>query len=345
MGYGHAPDAALTTINRNPYSEWWMVAVWIVVGLGFRLVALRWISRPVGDPLSALVLASFLGLLSFNLLFRFPRGEQRYGIYFLQSLFSIFAFSRLTSGCWRGIESSKWIAEWLTLAIKAMILLVACGVLMRIFVYATHREAWTASFRLQVLPYLLLLSLLAGMSALMKRNRRFSRVGSSILMGVLLIGFLAWIAPWLNFGLGRMKMDITLAPGEVRGLNRLSGLAAPDERFATNRHAVETLATDRERSYSYATLSERPVLLEGYLYHSQTALPGFKRLLHDNDLMFSTTDSETVRNLAKAYRVRWLVARPGSDIALPRPLPAWLVEQHDCGDLKIYRVDSPQLSQ
>ena len=196
-----------------------------------------------------------------------------------------------------------------------------------------------ASFRFKIFLSFLLLSILAGTSALMKRSRRFSMVGSAILMGVLLIGFLAWITPWLNFGLGRMKMDVTLTPGEVQGLKRLGELAAPDERFATNKHAVDSLVNGRERSYAYAALSERPVLLEGYLYHSQTALPGFKTLLRDNDLIFTTTDPETVRNIAKTWHVRWLVARPGTDIALPRPLPAWLVEQQNCGDLKIYRID------
>jgi hypothetical protein len=339
MGYGHASDSAQAIINKNPGEHWWMLAVWFMVGLGFRIVGFRWVSQPMRDPLSALVLASVLGLLSFSLLLQFPRGEQRYGIYFLQSIFSIFAFSRLTSGCWRGVERSQWTAEWLRVAIKGMILLVAGATLMRIVVYATHSEAWIASFRLQILPSILLLSLLVGMSSLMKQNRRFSMVSSAALMGVLLIGFLAWITPWLNFGLGRMKMDITLAPGEVRGLNRLGEIAARAERFATNKHAVESLASDTERSYAYATLSERPVLLEGYRYHSETALPGFKSLLHDNDLMFITPDPETVRDIAKTWRVRWLVARPGTDIAMTRPLPAWLVEQQDCGDLKIYRID------
>jgi hypothetical protein len=158
-------------------------------------------------------------------------------------------------------------------------------------------------------------------------------------MVALLIGFLAWITPWLNFGLGRMKMDIYLTPGEVQGLHRLGELAAPNERFATNKHAVDSLAANRERSYSYGALSERPVLLEGYLDHAETALPWFDTLLHDNDLMFSTSDPETVRDIAKTWHVRWLIARPGTDIALTRPLPAWLVEQHNCGDLKIYRID------
>ncbi len=75
MGYGHAPDAALATINKNPSGQWWMLAVWFMVGLGFRIVGFRWISQPLRDPLSALVLASVLGLLSFNLLLQFEAGR------------------------------------------------------------------------------------------------------------------------------------------------------------------------------------------------------------------------------------------------------------------------------
>jgi hypothetical protein len=338
MGYSHAPDAALATINKNPGGQWWMLAVWFMVGLGFRIVGFRWISEPLRDPLSALVLASVLGLLAFSLLLQLE-GNERYGIYFLQSMFSIFAFSRLTAGCWRDVERSKWTAEWLSMAKKGTIFLAACGVLIGIVSYATHRHSGIASFRLKIFLTFLLLPLLAGAAALMKRSTRFSSVGSAILMGVLLIGFLGWITPWLNYDVGRAKRDITLTPGEVRGLNRLGEVAAPGERFATNKHAVDSLVTNRERSYAYGTLSGRPVLLEGYFYRGVSALPGFKTLLRDNDLLFSTTDPETVRDIAKTWHVRWLVARPGTDIALPRPLPAWLLEQQDCGDLKIYRID------
>jgi hypothetical protein len=308
-------------------------------GLGFRIVGLRWISLPLRDPLSAVVLASVLGMLSFSLLLQLELGAERYGMFFLECMFSIFAFSRLTSGCWRGVERAQWIAEWLRLAKNGMIFFVACAILIRIILYTIHSHTGNISFRRQILPCFLLLLLLAGTSALMTRNRRFSSVGSAFLMGVLLIGFLAWVTPWLNFSLGRMKMDITLKTGEVHGLNRLSELAAPGERFATNKHAVDSLATNRERCYVYTTLSERPALLEGYSYLGGSDLPELKTLLRDNDMMFTTTDPNTLRDIAKTWRVRWLVARPGTDIALPRPLPAWLVEQQDCGDLKIYRVD------
>ena len=339
MGYNRSSDAAQTTLNHNPGWYWWTLVVWFTVGLGFRIMGFRWISNPLKDPLSLLVIASVVGLLAFNLLLKFEHGEERYGIYFLQSIFSVLAFSRLTSRFWRRDERAKWAAEWLSVATKGMIFLVAAAVLLRIAVYAVHSDDWIASVRRQIVPCILLALLLAGASALMKRSPRFSTVGSAILMGALAVGFLGWITPWLNFGMGRMKMDVTVSPGEVQGLKRLGELAAPDERFATNKHAVDTLRSLPDRSYAYGTLSERPVLLEGYEYKSVTALPWFKTMLRENDQLFSTTDPATVHNIAETWHVRWLVARPGTDISLPRPLPSWLVEEPNCGDLKIYRID------
>jgi hypothetical protein len=339
MGYSHSQDSALTTINKNPAEQWWMLTVWFMVGLGFRILGFRWLSRPFKDPLFAMALASVLGLLSFSLLLKLPDGNERYGIYFLQSVFSIFAFSRLAPECWRGVERSRWVVEWLGLAKKGMIILVACGILLRLGVYALHSSTWIASFGRQILPCCLLILLLACTSALIKRGKQFSTAGSAIVMGVLMIGFLAWITPWLNFGMGRMKMDIILTPGEVQGLHRLGDLAAPYDRFATNKHNVDSLATKGGRSAGYAALSERPVLLEGYSFHGEPALPWFDAMLHDNDLAFTTTDPETIRAFANTWHVRWLVARPGTDISLPRPLPPWLVEQQNSGDLKIYRID------
>jgi hypothetical protein len=114
---------------------------------------------------------------------------------------------------------------------------------------------------------------------------------------------------------------------------------APGEVFATNKHDLDSTVDGRGRSYGYTALSERPVLLEGYLARNEIVLPWFKTLLHDNDLLFSATDPETLRDIARKWHVRYLVARPGTDIALPRPLPTWLIEQQNSGDLKIYRIN------
>lgn len=345
MGYSHAGDATLAIINRNPGSAWWALAVGFLVGLGFRIVGLRWISHPLTDPFSALVLASVLGLVSFTLLLQFEYGQQRYGLYFLQSIFSILAFSRLTPGCWRGAERSQWIAEWLRLAQRGAIVFAICGLLIGFAAFVTHGHSGIPHLYLKILLIFLMVALLAGTSALTKKNRYLSTVGSIILSGILLTGFLAWITPWLNFGMARMKMDITTPSAEVRGLNCLRELAAPGERFATNKHIVDSLVTLRERSYAYSALSERPDLLEGYSYingYSSQGLSGSQAvnvLLRNNDLMFSTTDPATLRGIANIYHVQWLVARPGTDISLPRPLPAWLIEEKKCGSLKIYQVN------
>ena len=49
-------------------------------------------------------------------------------MYYLDSVFSIFAFSRLTSGWWRGAERARWITEWLRLAGKAVFFFIAYAV-------------------------------------------------------------------------------------------------------------------------------------------------------------------------------------------------------------------------
>lgn len=339
MGYSQAPDASGAAIRIGSIWDWWTFVVWFLVGLGFRIVGFRWISRPFRDPLSVLVLATVVGFLLFFLLVQFPHEEQVYGMIYLQCMLSIFAFSRLTSGCWRNAERSQWVEEWIKLAKWGLILLVACAVVLRIIVHMNHSQAWVGSISAQILPCCLFILLLFCAPALMKRSHRFSAIASAFLMGVLLIGFTAWIAPWLNFGLGRMKMDVTIAPGEVISLKHLGGLMATGEKFATNKHGVDSLATNTERSHAYAALSEHLVLLEGLFYHVQTSSQSFQELLSENDLMFSTTDPDTLHALSKKWNVKWLVARPGTDLALSRPLPSWLTAQADSGSLKIYKID------
>jgi hypothetical protein len=339
MGYGHAPDAAGAMIKEHLAGQWWTVAVWLVVGLGFRIVSFRWIARPLNDSVSVAVLASVLGLLAFSLLVQLKDGNERYGTYFLQAILSIFAFSMVTSDCWRGGNRSRLITEWIRLAKTCLIIVTAAGILLGCTFAVTHRHTGIQNFWAKVVISFLLLLILAGISALMKRSHPFSAVASAVLMSGLMIGFLAWMPDWIRHGLGEVKTDITYASDEVHGLRRLGELMAPNERFATNRHAFDSPQPPIARSYGYSALSERSVLLEGYLDRGETALPWFNDLLRDNDLLFTTTSPETVRNIARAWQVRWLVARPGTDISLPRPLPPWLVEQQDSGDLKIYRVD------
>lgn len=341
MGFSHAPDAARAALNAHPARQWWTLVVAFVIGLGFRIVGFRWIVRLRKDPIAAMVLLSTIGLLSFFLLLQLHDGNERYGVHFLQCLFSIFAFSRVRFGCWRSAVRTQIIAGWLRTARTGVLVLAAAGILIGGYALAAHHPTAIPNFGRKLGVTLLFLALLAGIAILMQRNYRFARFASAIVLGALAFGFLGWTPDWLRYGLGRIKTDVTYAPGEVHGLQHLGQLMAPGERFATNRHALHAdhVQPILERSYGYSALSERPVLLEGYMDRGEDQLPGFATLLHDNDLLFTTTDPKQLRNTAQKWQVRWLVARPGTDIALPRPLPPWLVQQQDAGDLKIYRID------
>jgi len=256
-------------------------------------------------------------------------------------MFGIFAFSRLAPGFFSGGQCEKWVAQWLGLAKWAMLTILASGMIIGLLDHLFHRpgQGGIPFLKFKLLAVFLLLLLLTGLSVFIKRGGMAPAFSSAVLCGVLLIGFLAWIEPWLNFGMGRQQMGIALTAGEVQGLRRLHQLAPVGERFATNKHAINTLISTPDRSYSYDALSERPVLLEGYYYRGNTELSGFKTLLRDNDSMFTITNAGALRDLTAAYRVRWLVARPGTDLALQRPLPPWLEEETNCGTLKIYLVN------
>ena len=338
IGYSHSPDAQLV-LNRHVPAQWWMLLMWFLTALGFRIVGFRWISQSWKEPLSALVLISVLGWLTMSLLFVMRDGTERYGIYFLQSIFSIFAFSRVTSRWWHGAERLQLITDWLRPAIKGMIFLVSCGFLIGIDAYITHTKTGIDYYVPKLILASSLLGFLAAVWVLMRRSRSFARVASAILMCVLLAGFLAWSPDWARYARGQVHTDITYPPGEVRGLRRLGELMAPGDVFATNQHDANTKESGRGRSNGYSALSGRPVLLEGYLPRGENMLPWFSDLLHDNDLLFSTTDPETLRATALKWHVRFLVARPGTDIALPRPLPPWLIEEQNTGDLRIYRIN------
>src|SRR5258708_2510745 len=90
MGYSHDPDAT-AVIKEHITRQWWTLVMWFVAGLGFRIVGFRWITRPLKDPLSALVLVSVLGLVGISVVLHLRDYNERYGINFLQSIFSIFA--------------------------------------------------------------------------------------------------------------------------------------------------------------------------------------------------------------------------------------------------------------
>jgi hypothetical protein len=339
MGFHQSTDAAGAALKLDVLAHWPDLLVWFTIGLGFRILAFQWISRSFRDRISVLVAVTFVGFLIFDIALHLYDDNERYGLYFLQALFSIFAFSRLNSSFWRAEQRKKWAASWLRLAGIGLAVFAGIALLARVVLFLVHTHPALTDLGKRAAAALLVAAVCLGLALLMRRNSRFASAASAVLMAVLAVGLFAWITPWLNFGLGRMNLGVSVSAAEVAGLHRLDRLAAPNERFATNRHDIDSLAKRRARSYAYTAISERPVLVEGYLDRGLIQLPWLSSMLHDNDLMFTTTDPETLHRLTREYQVQWLVAKPGSDLALQRPLPPWLIEEQHTGSLKIYKVN------
>ena len=200
MGYDQSLDTVHAAVNFHMAHQWWLLVVSFLVGLGFRVVGFGWISNSLKDAHAALVLSSVLGLLSFFLVFQFRDGNERYGILFLQSIFSIFAFSRVTPGFWRAARRSQTIAEWLSIAKTGMIVLTAAGGLIGCVAIATHRHTGIDHFGRKLFLSLLILLLLVGMSGFMKHSPGRERASSAILMGTLM----AWCSG-VDHGLDQIR--------------------------------------------------------------------------------------------------------------------------------------------
>lgn len=341
MGYDHAPHVAGAGIRLSQLPlYWWTFVMWFVVGLGIRVTSFAWVAQKLRSPLAMLVIVSFAGLLAFSWVGALWSDTEHYGVYYLQAIFGIFAFSRLLPGFWRAGSRDEWVTEWLSLVRTGLFLFLIAGICIGFVGYAVNHAAGISYFRSRVVVCLLMLAFLTFLLLVVKRSPRFSPAVSATLAFVLLFSFFAWIPPWLKYRTAGQPYNVTLTSGEMHGLQRLSKAALPGERFATNKHlptggAIEGSAD----SYAYATISGRPVLLEGSYDGAEETLPSFPTLLRDNDLLFSTTNSQVLRDVAQSYRVRWLVLRPGTDISLSKPLPPWLVEEPDSGSLKIYRIN------
>jgi hypothetical protein len=80
---------------------------------------------------------------------------------------------------------------------------------------------------MKVLLCFLMAFVMAALLSLMPQKRVIAKSCSAILTAILPVGFVAWMTPWFDFGLGRKKMDVSLTPGEVRDLQASQSLTEP----------------------------------------------------------------------------------------------------------------------
>lgn len=338
MGFADAELSSMMGLNSQILSVWFPIFVWFFFGLGVRVFGFSWL-RNCKNPVCWILLISTIGFGLFSILVRDAYwGDNRYGFEFLQGLLSIFGFTALAIQ----LEIDKGgITIFRSSFLKFMsIIYLSFGILFIIpiilFGLKTANEIPKNTYYYIYIAILLIFS-----SAILfytaSKNLVFNKIVFFLMLAMYSFGSMAWVTPWVNYGIGRMKMDIIISPGEYKGLQRFREISNPGELFATNRHSVRSIRDRPERSYSYATLSERSVLLEGWRY-GELFHPLFKEIKYENDILFQTNEPIKGKIIIDKYNIRYLICEPYTDISYSSSLPDWLELISETGSLKIYKV-------
>lgn len=316
--------------------------VWFYIGLGIRLYAFARVKNPLRDPISAMLIISFAGFVCLSMFFHDHQwGNTRYGFVFAQDILSIFAFAWLSAPV-HAILNKNWpevystLTELIRVVLLSSILFLGCAALFSWLPSLSNKAGYPMRLALKS-SFILVVSSFAVL-VLMTKAKNLRSVITIIAFGICLVGFAAWVTDWVNFGLGRMRMDITISKGEAQGLETLQKASEKGDLIATNQHGLPGFRFGSERSYAYGALSGRPMLLEGWYEGGARNHPLFEKIKQANDFLFSTKDENAFWNVVRDFNIRFIVAKPNTDISLPAPRPNWLRELEDTGTLKIYKV-------
>jgi hypothetical protein len=317
--------------------------LWFFIGLGLRIFAFARVKNPLRDAVSAALLVSVLGFVSLSVLFvEYYWSNNRYGLLFAGSILSVFSFAWLFAPfreAFKGNSSGllSAVADTMRFAMFSGMAFLVLTILAWSIVGSTDPNSRYSLKLAFAASIAVLLSTVAARFFIVNLNRARPII-VFLILGVYSLGFTAWIADWLNFGLGRMKMDIVVSSGEVVGLATLRNISKKGDLVATNHHSLPNFSFGPERAYGYGALSERPMLLEGWKSSGGENHPLFEKVKRANDLLFSTSDASVARDIVRSFDIRFIVAQPGTDLLVTKSLPSWLVPISDSGSLTIYRV-------
>lgn len=340
-------------LNNDAVLLLYELSVWFYIGLGIRVFALYYLKDIFARPASAVLALTLFGFVFFDAgIVDIVDLHNRYGIKFLQPVLSIFAFVALAgpidayfSG--RKQETDAFWRKLLTILFWSSAVFITISVA-GYSLGEIRRPPDSDLLRIArrtILLALLSLTFCLILHRCLQVAPKLAAVIKRAAIGVYLLGCLAWIPSWVNMGLGHMKMDIVVSPGELRGLRKLRSVSKSSDLFATDRHLLNSLPVDPEgsdkqfrfRSYSYAALLERRVLLEGWAYRERYD-PLFPAVKRDNDLLFTTMNSGQAKRIVERYGINYIVVSPGADVHFMARNHEWIRLVPDTGTLRVYEV-------
>jgi hypothetical protein len=344
LGYWGSSSAAGMQLDPHLARNWFGLFIWFFIGLGIRIYALRWIKGLWTNPASLVLGLFFAGYVVFPLVTYDPfDSHDLYSFRFLQALLSVFGLVALGADLGNNIQwdvrAKAVTMDLLRIAIIAASMLLVAAVVSIVgeFLRPEPSDETLWLCKLTVESAVIVLALSVAGTTILRRPYSFVGTLATGILVVYCVGFLAWLPPWLNFGMGRMNMDITVESRELFGLRRLKESSEPSDLIATNRHSIDSLPERSARSYVYRALTERPILIEGWEYGEKYD-PQFEAVREDNDALFITHDERLARDIVDKYGIDYIVLRPGSDIEGLRSRVVWLEALPDTGTLRIYRV-------
>jgi hypothetical protein len=334
---GFAPEQTMQT-------KLFSALAWFFIGLGVRVYAFTKLKNPFRDPVSAAVLILFSGLVATSMFI--PDYDARYGFLYAQGILGVFTFAWLSVPVYAAFEGN-WpevfseVNKFIRVVCIASMVFLSCAVVVYAFSdkHGSHFGEYSISIMRTAKYSLKILLLSAASLFLFHRSRKFKVLITACMISVYMLGFTAWVTDWMDYGLGRLKRDVTISKGEVHGLEVLRKISGKDDIIATNQHSLPDLKTNRpNRSYAYGALSERPVLIEGWEYSSVKNTPMFNKIFGENELIFTSDDGGLVKAIIDKYNIKYIVAKPGTTMNLATNPPVWLSEIPNTGSLKIYAV-------
>lgn len=341
--------AGITQLQIDPvfYREIPGLIIWFLVGLGARTILFSPALASYSFGIRLLLGLLFFGFLSLTVLFYDPFwGNDRYGIYFLQSSISMLAGPLLVvllltplSGTWvRVVDTARLLLKG-TGRIAVLLTFIAAFGLTAVWIYGLFEDIELVyGFKISLLVGLAAaIASLTGLRLFALKIHGLKNILAIAVLAIYATGFLAWFPDWLNFGFDRAQVAVRLPPQDVAGLSKIASLAEPGTLIATNQHSIPSIPKRPERSYGYFALIERPILLEGWQY-TEYLQSIFSTIERDNTTLFTTKDQAEFRMIVERYGIDFIVARPETDIALPIPRPSWLCQLDGTGSLTVYQV-------
>ena len=320
--------------------------VWFYLGLGVRVYAFTKIRNPFQDHVSATLIILFTGLVATSMFI--PDFDSRYGFLYAQGVLNIFSFAWLTSPLHAAIDRN-W-SEVFSEVQKVIRIVLISGVVFLICAITFHfiyRNIYSDSSdmslsAIRTIKYSSVLVLFSAVGLLLfNKSGIWKPLLTTCMICLYSFGFTAWVTDWENYGLGRQKKDITMSKGEVYGLEVLREVSHKGDMLATNQHSLSLQNQNKvNRSFGYEALSERPVFIEGWDYSSIRNTETFKNMLKDNELIFTSNDAASIKSVIDKYRIKYIVAKPGTDLDISNALPHWLTKIENTGSLNIYSVSS-----